>query len=72
MPYFSVFKDKKSEWRWTLKADNHEPIADSGEGYTTKQSCLHGIRLVKDEAAAAPVLDISTNPPLKIPDEAIK
>ena len=28
------FQDTKGEWRWTLRAPNGEPIADSAEGYT--------------------------------------
>jgi len=72
MPYFNMYKDKAGEWRWTFKGDNNEPVADSAEGYTTRQKCLHGIRVVKNGAAAAPVTDITTSPPTKIPDSDIK
>ena len=50
--YFKVYKDTKGEWRWNLRADNEKKIADSGEGYTNKQDCLHGITLVKQSASA--------------------
>ncbi len=52
--YFEVYKDVRGEWRWTLKAGNHETIATSGEGYINRADCLHGIELVK-QSATAPV-----------------
>ncbi|MCD0218109.1 DUF1508 domain-containing protein, partial [Enterobacter hormaechei subsp. steigerwaltii] len=33
--YFEIYKDAKGEYRWRLKAANHEIIAQ-GEGYTSK------------------------------------
>ena len=45
--YFQIYVDKNHEWRWRLKGGNHEIIAH-GEGYTTKQNCLHAINLVKN------------------------
>lgn len=50
--YFQLYQDKAGEWRWKLKAGNHEVIADSSEGYKQKASALHGIELVKGCAAA--------------------
>lgn len=35
--YFKIFKDNAGEWRWTLYAANHEPVAVS-EGYTRRES----------------------------------
>jgi uncharacterized protein YegP (UPF0339 family) len=32
----TVYRDKHDEWRWTLRAENGEPIVDSGEGYKLK------------------------------------
>lgn len=51
---FKVYKDYKGEWRWRLLAANNKIIADSGEAYTNKQDCLHGISLVK-QSYNAPV-----------------
>ncbi len=45
--HYSVYKDGRSEWRWRLKTQNGNIIADSGEGYRNKADCLHGINLVK-------------------------
>ena len=43
---FQVYQDTRREWRWRLLAANNRTIADSGEGYTTKQNCLHAIGLI--------------------------
>jgi uncharacterized protein YegP (UPF0339 family) len=55
---FFIYKDSRNEWRWYLKASNGRKIADSGEGYITKQSCLNGIDLVKS-ARNASVYELS-------------
>ncbi len=52
--YFEIYQDNRGEWRWTLKAGNHETIAVSSEGYHNRADCLHGINLVK-QSANAPV-----------------
>jgi hypothetical protein len=53
---FIIFKDKKGEFRFNLKAPNGEIIATS-EGYTTKDSCKNGIESVKKNAPIAEVKD---------------
>lgn len=58
MADFQVYQDKADEWRWRLRANNYETIADSGEGYKEKSDCLHGIELVKELAPNAPVIEI--------------
>ena len=57
MAKFTIFKDKKGEYRWNLKANNHEIIADSAEGYVNKTDCEHGIELVKELSPDANVED---------------
>lgn len=57
MAAFTMYRDLKREFRWNLKADNGLKIADSGEGYTTKENCEHGIALVKQLAPTATVID---------------
>jgi uncharacterized protein YegP (UPF0339 family) len=54
---FQIYKDRKGEYRWHLRARNGEIIADSNEGYSSKASCKHGIDLVKEQAASAVVED---------------
>ena len=57
MTKFQLYKDRKGEYRWRLRARNGEIIADSNEGYSTKASCKHGIELVQQQAASAEVVD---------------
>ena len=57
MTKFQLYKDRKGEYRWRLRARNGEIIADSNEGYSSKASCKHGIDLVKEQAASAMVED---------------
>lgn len=51
-----VYEDAGGEWRWQLRAGNNRIVADSGQGYRSKDDCLHGIALVKG-ATNAPVKD---------------
>ena len=55
--YFELYQDAKSEWRWRLKAANHQIVATGGEGYASKQGAEHGISLVKS-AADAPIKEV--------------
>jgi uncharacterized protein YegP (UPF0339 family) len=49
--YFTIYQDAGGQWRWRLKAANHEIVA-AGEGYTSKDGCLHAITLVQGSASA--------------------
>ena len=40
---FTMYKDKKGEWRWRLQARNKRIVADSGEGYSNKAKCKRAI-----------------------------
>jgi uncharacterized protein YegP (UPF0339 family) len=51
------YKDKAGEFRWKLTASNGEIIANSGEGYTTKQNCQKGFESVKKNSQDAEVVD---------------
>ena len=55
---FEIFKDKKQEFRFRLKASNGKIIASS-EGYTERTSCLNGIESVKRFAAEALIIDLT-------------
>jgi uncharacterized protein YegP (UPF0339 family) len=55
---FVITKDKKGEFRFSLKAGNGEIIAIS-EGYAAKASALNGIESVRKNAADAAVVDES-------------
>lgn len=53
---FEVYQDTAGNWRWRLKAANHQIIAESGEGYDSKQRCLEGIDVLKGCSSAKVVL----------------
>jgi uncharacterized protein YegP (UPF0339 family) len=52
MGTFVVYIDNAGEFRRYLMAENHN-IADSAEGYRSRQDCENGIRLVKRMAPKA-------------------
>lgn len=56
---FEVYKDKGGDFRWRLRTQNTNVIATSGQGYSSKQSCLDGIESVKKHAADATVKEVS-------------
>ncbi len=56
--YFQTYQDRAGEWRWRLRAANHQTIATSGEGYNNKDDCLHGIDLVKSTDEDTPVNEV--------------
>lgn len=55
MGKFELWKDKKGEWRWNLKARNGQVIAVS-EGYTSKSGAKNGIMSVRLNAPLARVV----------------
>ena len=57
MAMFQIFTDRAGEFRWRLRANNNEIIADSAEGYKAKSDCEHGVDLVKELAPTAAVQD---------------
>jgi uncharacterized protein len=55
-PKFEIYKDKKNEFRFRLKAGNGEVIA-VGESYPKKTSVLKGIASIQKNAPAAEIID---------------
>ena len=55
MGTFIVYADQVGEFRWYLMAENNRKIAESGEGYRSRQDCEDGIRLLKRMAPKAKV-----------------
>ena len=49
---FQVYKAKNGEWRWRLRAKNHEIIAVSSEGYKARADLDKAIHMVKDSCVA--------------------
>ncbi|RLM59345.1 DUF1508 domain-containing protein [Halobellus sp. Atlit-31R] len=57
---FELYEDRAGDYRWRLIHANGNIIADSGEGYATKQKAKQGIESVKQNAADAEVVDPET------------
>ena len=53
---FEVYKDKKGEFRFRLRAANGETIA-TGESYPSKAAVQKGIASIQKNAATAPIVD---------------
>ncbi|MFQ3475976.1 YegP family protein [Halonotius sp. F2-221B] len=54
---FELFVDSADQWRWRLVHTNGNIIADSGEGYASRQKCKQGIESVKQNAPEAELVD---------------
>jgi uncharacterized protein YegP (UPF0339 family) len=52
---FEVYEDAEGKYRWRLKHDNGNIIADSGEGYANRTKAKQGIESVKENAPGAEI-----------------
>ena len=50
---FELFVDRAGEHRWRLVHDNGNVIADSGEGYASRQKAQQGLESGKENAPGA-------------------
>ena len=55
---FELYEDNAGKWRWRLVHDNGNIIADSGQGYSSKQKAKQGLRSVKTNVPGAPIEDV--------------
>lgn len=55
---FEVYRDRADEWRWRLVHRNGNIIADGGEGYSSKQSAIKGLRSVQHNAPGARIEEL--------------
>lgn len=46
-----VYKDRKGEFRWRVKAANGEKLSAASEGYARKADLFKAIRLTRDAMA---------------------
>ena len=53
---FEIYKNKKGEFRWRLRAKNKQIIA-SGQAYKTKAGCKKGIEAVRKTASVAALME---------------
>jgi uncharacterized protein YegP (UPF0339 family) len=54
---FEIYEDRGGNWRWRLVHDNGNIIADSGEGYASRQKCKQGLESVRTNAPDAEVVE---------------
>nr|WP_159900316.1 HVO_2922 family protein [Salinirussus salinus] len=52
---FELYEDNAGQYRWRLRHENGNIIADSGEGYASKQKAKQGIESVKQNAPEASI-----------------
>jgi len=58
---FDLYEDNAGAWRWRLVHDNGNIIADSSQGYASKQKAKQGLESVRTNAPGAHVVDTSTD-----------
>lgn len=54
--FFTIYRDKAGEFRWSLMAKNGNIIADSAEGYKRKASVLKAIERIKTQVPFAEII----------------
>lgn len=59
---FEVFQDRSGDWRWRLRHRNSEIVADSAEGYASRDKCVRSIAAVKRSIVNADVEDPGGRP----------
>jgi len=52
---FELYRDRAGDWRWRLRHDNGNVIADGGQGYSSKRNAERGVRSVKANAPGGAV-----------------
>ena len=57
---FEVYEDSAGEYRWRLRHDNGNIIADGGEGYAARANAEDAVGRIREYAPEAHVLDIGT------------
>ena len=55
---FELYEDSAGDYRWRLRHSNGNIVADSGEGYASKQKAKQGIESVKQNASDAPIHEV--------------
>ncbi|MER2249978.1 DUF1508 domain-containing protein [Methylorubrum podarium] len=56
---YELYRDAGGQWRWRLRVQNGNVIADSSEGYVHREDCERGIALVKNSGEAS-IVDMTT------------
>lgn len=53
--HYEVYKDKKGKWRWRAVARNGFIVADSGQGYSRRDSIMKALKQFKNLSMYAQV-----------------
>lgn len=56
---FQLFKTRRGQWRWRLRARNGKLVACSGEAYRRRADCMAAIDLVRATDYATQVEDVT-------------
>lgn len=65
---FEMYEDKGGKWRWRLRHQNSHIIADSAQGYSSKQKCQQGMQSVRRNTLGAGILLVEPTEPDEVPD----
>ncbi len=65
---FEIYVDRAEQWRWRLVHDNGNIIADSAEGYASKQKAEQGLESVRANAPDAGVVSDADPEGTETPD----
>ena len=52
-PSYWIYRDNRSEWRWTYEASNGKTIAVSSESYVRKVDCERAIEIMQASSSSA-------------------
>jgi hypothetical protein len=55
---FEVYEDAEGNYRWRLVHPNGNILADSGQGYASRQGALDGVESVRENVPDATVVRI--------------
>jgi len=50
---FEIYEDNAGEWRWRLRGGNQQIVADSGEGYDSRDGVEQAVERVREYAPDA-------------------
>jgi uncharacterized protein YegP (UPF0339 family) len=62
MAKFEIFRDADGDYRWRLRSSSGQICAIGDESFTTRAGVENRIAMVKRDAAAASILDVSASP----------
>jgi len=52
---FEIYLDRAARYRWRLRRPDTQIVADSGQGYATREECEADLRWIRTAASQAPI-----------------